>query len=71
MTEPWPLDRREEVEKMRDLIRMIASIDNGSGFIGCLEHCIELADSLQRSRIVHGRVSFVQFISDKATGEQA
>jgi hypothetical protein len=69
--DPWPQDRRQELSDLQDLLRDIATINNGSSFIQKLEQCIATAKRLTETdwRAKDRREAFIGWLIDKAITE--
>lgn len=63
----WPLDRRQEFVELRDMLHRIASLNNGSNFLGKIQSAIAIAEKLTRTDFADRRLSFCDFLSGEAT----
>jgi hypothetical protein len=66
--EPWPEDRRVELDRLIRLINECQSINNANKVIQRLERIEMLAGQISEADFHKPRASFVQFLIDQATG---
>jgi len=59
---PWELEKRLQFIELRDLVRTVASLDNGNQYNKKINHCIELAEKLEDA-------GFIDFLCKQAMGE--
>lgn len=68
----WPQARCDELVTLQRLLREASALNNSSDFLGRADRVIELARQLTDSDYAdRGRPSFMQFLIEQATKEQA
>ena len=65
----WSEERRKQVEQLENLLRTVELLDYGTGFLGKVKKCIQIAEDLSRSTLL--KASFLHFIIEEATKEEA
>lgn len=58
----WDESRCDEFEMLERLLNEVSMIDNGSGCVGRILKCIEMAKQLNKCDLNTGRPSFARFI---------
>lgn len=66
----WTDDRCAELEQLRQLLRDVSAINNGSHCLERIARCIEIADALQQTDFT-GRRSFYGFVEDLAIADRS
>lgn len=66
----WPIERREELAELADLLADCAKLNHTTRAIEMLARITERADALIRSDIVNGRESFAEFLRSLAVSER-
>jgi hypothetical protein len=67
--EPWPEDRRLELERLIRLVKECQSINIANQITRRLERIEMLAGQVSEADFHKPRASFIQFLIDQATGE--
>jgi hypothetical protein len=62
----WTKDRIEELEELEDVLDSLTSLNNSSNFLANVEYVIDRAKKLTRTDYRKARVSFVDFLKEKA-----
>lgn len=65
----WPRDRREELALLQELLGEVAAINSGSRCLERISLCIDTANRLLSVDLYNPRESFIQFLSERASGE--
>ena len=63
----WEKDRRIELSDLESMLHTLATINQGSNFIGKLNECIEVAKASTDFNLDTNRRSLVEFLRNEAT----
>lgn len=66
----WTDDRCQELDDLGTLLREVASINSGSGWIDRIERCIALAEKLNRDDLLKSRDSLHSFLRGLAIADR-
>jgi hypothetical protein len=67
----WTDDRCTELDKFRELLTEVQSINRGSHILERLARCITIAEALDKVDLQRARASFYQFLNDLAVEERS
>lgn len=67
--EPWPEDRRVELDRLIRLVNECQSINSANNIVPRLEKIMMLSGQVAEADYYKPRASFMQFLIDQATGE--
>jgi hypothetical protein len=66
----WSDDRAEELKILRQLLAVVAGLNNGSGFLESVRECITIAERLRYSDIAGLRLSFIDHLERDCIAER-
>lgn len=65
----WEDKRIRQTKELSEILTTLSQLNNGSDFIGKLQHCINISKSLTKTNLRDCSPSFDQFLISKAHGE--
>lgn len=70
-SEPWPEDRRKQIEDLGRLISILKGLNKGSGFLDKIQEAMALAESLDKANIYARKKRFTAFLEQRSWGKES